>query len=181
MSTHNTDTRNVGNGSRDHQPPSRAGSALRPVRYLAWGILIVVTLGFGASELWHQINPEPLPATAEVLQSSIKSDFALVDHTGKPARQGDVIGYVGATGLATGPNLHYEVLQGRRQVDPMKVKLPPRRLLGKVEMPRFEREKEKIRSLLAFQPRDELSRQAALTGPEVRDRLALKSNEQKEA
>ena len=92
-----------------------------------------------------------------------------------------VIGYVGATGLATGPNLHYEVLRGRRQVDPMKVKLPPRRLLGKVEMARFEREKEKIHSLLAFQPKGVRSREATLAGPEVRKRVAPKSNEQKEA
>jgi murein DD-endopeptidase MepM/ murein hydrolase activator NlpD len=101
--------------------------------------------------------------------------------SGKRIRQGEVIGYVGATGLATGPNLHYEVLRGRRQVDPMKVKLPPRRLLGKVEMARFEREKEKIHSLLAFQPKGVRSRQAVLAGPEVRKRVAPKSNEQKEA
>jgi len=83
MSTHDTDTGNVGNDSLDRHPPSRAGSALRPVRYLAWGVIIGITLGFGAAELWHRNNPDPVPVAAEVLRSSIKSDFSLVDHTGK--------------------------------------------------------------------------------------------------
>jgi murein DD-endopeptidase MepM/ murein hydrolase activator NlpD len=43
---------------------------------------------------------------------------------GSRVRQGDVIGYVGQTGLATGPHLHYEMLQGGRFVDPLSVDLP---------------------------------------------------------
>jgi len=100
---------------------------------------------------------------------------------GDRVQQGKVIGYVGATGLATGPNLHYEVLQSSRQVNPMKVELPPRRLLGKIEMARFEREKEKIRSLLAFQPTRSPSRQAALIEPEIPERVALEPSEQKKS
>ena len=44
--------------------------------------------------------------------------------TGKRVQQGDVIGYVGMSGTATGPHLHYEVLVNRRQVNAMRVKLP---------------------------------------------------------
>jgi murein DD-endopeptidase MepM/ murein hydrolase activator NlpD len=40
---------------------------------------------------------------------------------GAAVRQGDVIGYVGMTGLATGPHLHYEVRRGGRPVDPERV------------------------------------------------------------
>ncbi|MSP52561.1 MAG: M23 family metallopeptidase [Alphaproteobacteria bacterium] len=41
---------------------------------------------------------------------------------GRAVRQGQVIGYVGATGLATGPHLHYEVMVGNNQVNPLSVK-----------------------------------------------------------
>ena len=43
---------------------------------------------------------------------------------GRYVRQGDTIGYVGMSGTATGPHLHYEVLRNGRQVNAMKVKLP---------------------------------------------------------
>jgi len=43
---------------------------------------------------------------------------------GSRVHQGDVIGYVGMTGLATGPHLHYEMLISGRHVDPMSVDLP---------------------------------------------------------
>lgn len=43
---------------------------------------------------------------------------------GSRVRQGDIIGYVGMTGLATGPHLHYEMLRGGRHMDPLSVDLP---------------------------------------------------------
>lgn len=43
---------------------------------------------------------------------------------GSRVHQGDVIGFVGMTGLATGPHLHYEMLINGRQVDPLSVDLP---------------------------------------------------------
>jgi murein DD-endopeptidase MepM/ murein hydrolase activator NlpD len=43
---------------------------------------------------------------------------------GTRVRQGDVIGYVGMTGLATGPHLHYEMLRNGRHMDPLSVDLP---------------------------------------------------------
>ena len=43
---------------------------------------------------------------------------------GSRVRQSDVIGYVGSTGLATGPHLHYEMLRGGRHIDPLSVDLP---------------------------------------------------------
>lgn len=50
--------------------------------------------------------------------------FARGLHVGSRVHQGDVIGYVGMTGLATGPHLHYEMIRSGRQVDPLSVKLP---------------------------------------------------------
>jgi murein DD-endopeptidase MepM/ murein hydrolase activator NlpD len=40
-------------------------------------------------------------------------------------KQGDIIGYVGSTGLATGPHVCYRFCKNGKQVDPYKQKLPP--------------------------------------------------------
>ena len=39
-------------------------------------------------------------------------------------KQGQIIGYVGSTGLATGPNLHYEIIKDGTQINPLKLKMP---------------------------------------------------------
>lgn len=45
--------------------------------------------------------------------------------SGVRVKQGEVIGYVGATGLATGPHLHYSFWKNGRAIDPLKVEMPP--------------------------------------------------------
>ena len=44
---------------------------------------------------------------------------------GVRVKQGDIIGYVGSTGLATGPHVCYRFWKNGRQVDPYTQKLPP--------------------------------------------------------
>jgi len=65
------------------------------------------------------------------------SRFAAGIHRGTLVHQGEIIGYVGATGLATGPHLHYEVLAHDHQVNPMSVKMPSNRQLAGVALRRF--------------------------------------------
>jgi murein DD-endopeptidase MepM/ murein hydrolase activator NlpD len=46
----------------------------------------------------------------------------MVVEPGAFVRQGQLIGYVGSSGLSTGPHLHYEVLQGGQAVNPLSVR-----------------------------------------------------------
>ncbi len=55
--------------------------------------------------------------------------FAKGMEPGKRVRQGQVIGFVGSTGLSTGAHVHYEILVNGRFVDPMRIKLPRGRSL----------------------------------------------------
>lgn len=53
--------------------------------------------------------------------------------------QGTVIGYVGQTGLTTGPNLHYEVSREGRRINPMTLELPPVKTLQGKDLRRFKK------------------------------------------
>jgi len=57
---------------------------------------------------------------------------------GRRVSQGQVIGYVGTTGRSTGPHLHYEILRGNKQVNPLRVRMPSGRTLKGEELARFE-------------------------------------------
>lgn len=71
---------------------------------------------------------------------------------GSRVRQGDVIGYVGMTGRATGPHLHYEVLVKNEQINPMSVKLPTGRKLDGKDMKDFLNLQRQIDKLLSTSP-----------------------------
>jgi len=65
------------------------------------------------------------------------SRFASVLHRGEKVHQGDVIGYVGATGWATGPHLHYEFRVAGTAKDPNSMKVVAQAPLSSAEMSRF--------------------------------------------
>lgn len=65
------------------------------------------------------------------------SRFAKGVTVGTNVRQGQTIGYVGSTGLSTGPHLHYEIIKNGKHVNPLTVKLPAISNLGSADKKKF--------------------------------------------
>lgn len=80
------------------------------------------------------------------------SRFATGVKTGAKVRQGDLIGYVGTTGLSTGPHLHYEVLINSRFTNPLKLHVPRSRQLNGRMLAEFRKEMARIDELMHRSP-----------------------------
>jgi murein DD-endopeptidase MepM/ murein hydrolase activator NlpD len=76
------------------------------------------------------------------------SAYAKGMEPGKRVRQGQVIGFVGSTGLSTGAHVHYEILVNGRFVDPMRVKLPRGRSLDGSLLAGFEQERDRLDGMM---------------------------------
>ncbi|MDR7034369.1 M23 family metallopeptidase [Mesorhizobium sp. BE184] len=85
-----------------------------------------------------------------------QSAFAQGIKAGMKVRQGQVIGFLGQTGLATGPHLHYELIVNGTKVDPMRVRLPTGKVLKGDDLVAFQRERERIDDLLKQEDADPL-------------------------
>jgi murein DD-endopeptidase MepM/ murein hydrolase activator NlpD len=76
------------------------------------------------------------------------SKFAKGIRSGVHVKQGQTIGYVGSTGLATGPHVCYRFWKNGRQVDPLRENLPPPDPMADEELPSYFKVRDRILTAL---------------------------------
>ncbi|QRG09543.1 peptidoglycan DD-metalloendopeptidase family protein [Xanthobacter dioxanivorans] len=133
--------------SKLHTGVDWADSIGTPIYAAGNGTVIYATWksGYGKhTEIQH--------ANGYVTTYSHQSGFARGIREGITVRQGQLIGYIGTTGLSTGPHLHYEVKINGNFVDPMRIKLPRGRALDGRFLAEFRKERERIDALLNHAP-----------------------------
>jgi len=89
------------------------------------------------------------------------SRYAKGMRPGMKVRQGQVVAYVGSTGMSTGPHLHYEVWHRGKRVNPVGAKVPQGSVLAGAELARFKAEKSRVERLLARGPAAPIQQAAA--------------------
>ena len=87
-------------------------------------------------------------STYETVYAHMKN-FAKGIKVGKKVRQGQIIGYVGSTGMSTGPHLHYEVIINGKKANSQKLNLPSGKILKDEKREQFEIHRIKTDVLIA--------------------------------
>jgi murein DD-endopeptidase MepM/ murein hydrolase activator NlpD len=90
----------------------------------------------------------------------------IAESNGRRVRKGQILGYIGSTGLSTGPHLHYELYRGGRAINPSSVKFVERAQLGGRELRRFKGELQKLKLVVPGAALGNLKNTTAQAAPE---------------
>jgi murein DD-endopeptidase MepM/ murein hydrolase activator NlpD len=75
--------------------------------------------------------------------------FARGLDVGSHVRQGQILGFVGSSGLSTGSHVHFEIIVNGRFVDPMRIKLPRGRVLDGAALAAFDKDRDQLEAILS--------------------------------
>jgi murein DD-endopeptidase MepM/ murein hydrolase activator NlpD len=114
-----------------------------PVQAIGDGRVISATTENGSGKM-VRIQHNSVYATAYLHLSRFGPGIA----GGAFVKQGQIVGYVGSSGLSTGPHLDFRFYKNGSPVDPLKVEAPPVEPVSEVNLARFERNKQVVLSLL---------------------------------
>jgi murein DD-endopeptidase MepM/ murein hydrolase activator NlpD len=78
--------------------------------------------------------------------------FARGLDVGSHVRQGQIIGFVGSSGMSTGSHVHFEIIVNDRFVDPMRIKLPRGRVLAGGALAGFDKDRDQLDAVLSHAP-----------------------------
>ena len=99
--------------------------------------------------------------------------FARGLNVGSRVRQGQVIGFVGSSGLSTGSHVHFEIIVNDRFVDPMRIKLPRGRVLDGATLALFDKDRDELDAVLSHATRPMSRRRASTALWRCRGQAAL--------
>ena len=150
---------------RAHEGIDYGAPAGAPVEATASGVVTRAGWAGGYGRLVELRHPGAI-RTRYAHLSSIAADV----RPGAHVDQGQIIGRVGASGLATGPHLHYEFLLGGRHVDPLTVNVPNAPSIDESQLVEFRRERDEALALLYSVPMPQAQPIAFASRPELRER-----------
>ncbi|MBP6977697.1 MAG: M23 family metallopeptidase [Bacteroidales bacterium] len=129
---------------RPHHGVDYSAPAGTPVRTIGDGVVVQMSYQKGGGGRMIKIKHNSTYTTSYM---HLKG-YAKGMKQGMRVKQGEVIGYVGSTGLSTGPHLDFRVFKNGTPIDPLKMESPPAEPVKKIFRPEFDSLKAEYMNLL---------------------------------